>query len=134
MDKYEMTRLMKETLEDGLSRLRGHAIKILEIQREPFSGSSSFSTERLRVLVNGDEWLEVFFKDLNPMHQLDDARIIRKPELDRSRREQWLAQGATTLGQRLNTRVQEIINEHRPRPLRPELKQQLQSIVTQAAN
>ncbi len=92
MDKNEMTRLMKETLEEGLSRLRGHAIKILEIQREPFSGSSSFSTERLRVLVNGDEWLEVFFKDLNPMHQLDVAKEIRKPDLDRSRRELWMYQ------------------------------------------
>lgn len=90
MDHHEMTRLMTETLEEGLSRLQGRPVHIREIFREIYSGSSSFSTERLRVLVDDDEWLEVFFKDLNPLHQLDVARAIRKPELDRSRRELWV--------------------------------------------
>jgi trimethylamine--corrinoid protein Co-methyltransferase len=49
--------------------------------------------------------------------------------LDRGRREQWLAKGATTLGQRLNARVQEIIKEHRPKPLKVEAKRQLQDIL-----
>ena len=52
--------------------------------------------------------------------------------LDRGRRDQWLAEGATTLGQRLNTRVREIIKEHRPEPLKAEVKQQLQEIVGRA--
>jgi trimethylamine--corrinoid protein Co-methyltransferase len=52
--------------------------------------------------------------------------------LDRGRRDQWLAEGATTLGHRLNIRVREIIKEHRPEPLKAEVKQQLQEIVGQA--
>jgi trimethylamine--corrinoid protein Co-methyltransferase len=49
--------------------------------------------------------------------------------LDRGRREQWLAEGAMTLGQRLNTRVREIVQEHRPKPLQEKRKQQLQDIL-----
>jgi trimethylamine---corrinoid protein Co-methyltransferase len=52
--------------------------------------------------------------------------------LDRGRRDQWLAEGATTLGQRLNARVREIIKEHRPKPLEAEVKRQLQEIVGRA--
>jgi trimethylamine--corrinoid protein Co-methyltransferase len=52
--------------------------------------------------------------------------------LDRSRREQWLAEGATTLGQRLNARVNEIIKEHRPRPLDSDQKRKVQKILAQA--
>lgn len=87
MDKHEVIGLMTETLEEGLSGLRGQPIKIRELDREFFPRSSSFSTERWRVLLNDGEWLDVFFKDLNPLHQLDDSRMIRKLELDRSRRE-----------------------------------------------
>lgn len=88
MDYDETTCLMIETLAAGLSALRGQAVTIHKMQRELFSGSSSFSTELLWVLVNDDEWLAVFFKDLNPHHQLDIAQNIRcKPELDRSYRE-----------------------------------------------
>jgi trimethylamine--corrinoid protein Co-methyltransferase len=53
--------------------------------------------------------------------------------LDRKRREQWLKAGATTLGQRLNARVKEIIKEHQPKPLEPDKKQQVQEILAQAA-
>ena len=88
MDNDELTCMMIETLAAGLSELRGQSVIIREIHREPFFDSSSFSTERLRVLVNDDEWLEVFFKDLNPLHQLDVAQSLRRqPELDRSYRE-----------------------------------------------
>jgi trimethylamine--corrinoid protein Co-methyltransferase len=52
--------------------------------------------------------------------------------LDRSRREQWLAEGATTLGQRLNARVNEIVKEHRPRPLDSDQKRKVQRILAQA--
>ena len=52
--------------------------------------------------------------------------------LDRGRREQWLAAGATTLGQRLNTRVKQILKEHRPKPLQAEGKQRIQEILAQA--
>jgi trimethylamine--corrinoid protein Co-methyltransferase len=53
--------------------------------------------------------------------------------LDRSIRPQWLAAGGTTLGQRLNARVQEIIKEHHPSPLEADKKQKLQAILAQAA-
>jgi trimethylamine--corrinoid protein Co-methyltransferase len=52
--------------------------------------------------------------------------------LDRKRREQWLEAGATTLGQRLNARVKEIIKDHQPKPLEPDKKQQVQEILAQA--
>jgi trimethylamine--corrinoid protein Co-methyltransferase len=52
--------------------------------------------------------------------------------LDRARRETWLSQGATTLGQRLNARVKEIVREYRPKPLAVNVKQRLQEIVAQS--
>lgn len=53
--------------------------------------------------------------------------------LDRKIREKWLAAGSTTLGQRLNARVKEIIKEHQPKPLDPDKKQQVQRILAKAA-
>jgi trimethylamine--corrinoid protein Co-methyltransferase len=52
--------------------------------------------------------------------------------LDRSRREAWLAEGKTTLGQRLNTRVKEIIGEHRAKPLDAEVRDRIWEIVGSA--
>jgi trimethylamine--corrinoid protein Co-methyltransferase len=52
--------------------------------------------------------------------------------LDRGRREQWLAAGATTLGQRLNARVKQILKEHQPKPLQAESKRRIQEILAQA--
>lgn len=49
--------------------------------------------------------------------------------LDRQRRPEWLAAGGTTLGQRLNQRVKEIIAEHEPVPLAEEKKRQLQELL-----
>lgn len=72
-------------------------------------------------------------------HFMDTEQTLRRfrefwyPSLlDRSRREQWLEAGATTLGQRLNIRVQEILREHRPRPLAPEKKRKIQHILARA--
>jgi trimethylamine--corrinoid protein Co-methyltransferase len=52
--------------------------------------------------------------------------------LDRSIRPQWLAAGGTTLEQRLNRRVNEIIAEHRPKPLDSEKKAQVREILARA--
>ena len=52
--------------------------------------------------------------------------------LDRGRREQWVEAGGTTLGQRLNARVKEILKEHQPTPLDAGRKRQLQEILAQA--
>jgi trimethylamine--corrinoid protein Co-methyltransferase len=53
--------------------------------------------------------------------------------LDRRRRPEWLAGGATTLGQRLNAKVREITKEHQPQPLDPETKRQVQEILAKSA-
>ncbi len=52
--------------------------------------------------------------------------------LDRSRRTQWLEAGATTLGQRLNARVREIIEHHQPKPLAADRKNQIAAILASA--
>lgn len=49
--------------------------------------------------------------------------------LDRGIRPQWLAAGATTLGQRLNAKVRKIIAEHQPKPLEAEKKRQVKEIL-----
>jgi trimethylamine--corrinoid protein Co-methyltransferase len=73
-------------------------------------------------------------------HFMDTAQTLERFRefwypglLDRSRRETWLASGATTLGQRLNARVKEIIEEHRPQPLTEDKRQQIQEILARAA-
>jgi trimethylamine--corrinoid protein Co-methyltransferase len=53
--------------------------------------------------------------------------------LDRKTRLPWLEAGATTLGQRLNARVLEILKQHQPKPLNPEKRQKVQEILAQAA-
>jgi trimethylamine:corrinoid methyltransferase-like protein len=52
--------------------------------------------------------------------------------LDRSTRPTWLARGATTLCERLNTKVKKILAEHQPKPLEPDKKQKIQEILAQA--
>ena len=71
---------------------------------------------------------------LNTPQTLAHFRDFWYPKhIDRSNRPEWLERGGTTLGQRLSARVNEIIKEHRPAPLRPAVKAQLQEIVAQAA-
>ncbi len=82
-----VARLMAETLEQGLSRLRGRSVRIREIRREFLRSSSSFRTERLHVVLDGGNPLRVFFKDLNPEHQMDKARTVREFGLASSHRE-----------------------------------------------
>ena len=54
--------------------------------------------------------------------------------LSRKRREKWLEAGGTTLGQRLNARVREILAEHQPKPLDPAKKAQINEILPRAAS
>jgi trimethylamine--corrinoid protein Co-methyltransferase len=72
-------------------------------------------------------------------HFMDTQQTLKRfrdfwyPDLlDRGRREQWLAAGGTTLGQRLNRRVREIVAEHRPRPLDVDKQQKVQALLAQA--
>ena len=87
MDDDRIARLMTETLEQGLSRLRGRPVRIREMRRQFLESSSSFRTERLRVSLDGGRPLRVFFKDLNPEHQMEKARTVRAFDLGPSLRE-----------------------------------------------
>ena len=82
-----LTRLMADTLEEGLSRLHGRPARIREVRREFLPSSSSFRTERLYVSLDSGKPLRVFFKDLNPEHQTEKARAVRELDLAPSRRE-----------------------------------------------
>jgi hypothetical protein len=57
------------------------------MRREFLSSSSSFRTECLRVSLDRGKPLTVFFKDLNPENQLEQARTLRALDLEPSRRE-----------------------------------------------
>jgi trimethylamine--corrinoid protein Co-methyltransferase len=72
-------------------------------------------------------------------HFLDTEQTLRRFRefwfpglLDRRIREQWVASGATTLGQRLTQRVNEIVEEHRPCPLEPSQSQRVREILAEA--
>ena len=52
--------------------------------------------------------------------------------LDRRIRSQWLEKGATTLGQRLNQRVKDILKDHNPQPLPFEKQNGVQEILASA--
>jgi trimethylamine--corrinoid protein Co-methyltransferase len=51
--------------------------------------------------------------------------------LSRHNRPEWLAEGGTTLGQRLTVRVHEIIRDHQPQPLETAKKRKLQEVLAQ---
>jgi len=52
--------------------------------------------------------------------------------LDRRMRPQWLEAGGTTLGQRLNAKVREIIREQRVKPLEAGKKRGVQEVLARA--
>ena len=87
MDVTVKNNLMAKSLEEGLSNIHGKRKVLKQLIREPFTGSSSFATERIRVLLDDGEWVDIFFKDLNPDNQLIEAQRIRDVGLERSRRE-----------------------------------------------
>jgi trimethylamine--corrinoid protein Co-methyltransferase len=71
-------------------------------------------------------------------HFLDTEQTLRRFRdfwypglLDRGRREQWRAAGSTTLGQRLRSRVREILRERRPEPLAAERKAGIEEVLAQ---
>jgi hypothetical protein len=82
-----LTPLMVEALESGLSSLWKRRVCVRGVRRELLGSSSSFRTERLRVTLDRHKPLRVFFKDLNPDHQLEKARTVRELSLEPSLRE-----------------------------------------------
>jgi hypothetical protein len=87
MDTRWTTDLMRETLQEGLARLRGRPVRIHDLRREPPPTTTSFWTERLSVQLDEGEWLPVFFKDLNPECLIAAARGIHAMGLEPGRRE-----------------------------------------------
>ncbi len=83
-----LTPAIRQTLEAGLTRLRGRPVRIQHLHRQFSMGSSSFPTERLRVALKGEKRaLLVFFKDLDPNQQMEKARAVRTLDLEPGRRE-----------------------------------------------
>jgi trimethylamine---corrinoid protein Co-methyltransferase len=71
---------------------------------------------------------------LNTDQTLNRFRDFWYPSLlDRSIRSIWLKKGATTLGNRLNAKVKEIIKDYRPEPLNGDLVEQINKILSRAA-
>jgi len=81
------SRLMIDTLEEGLSHLQGQPVRVRAIRRELLPSLSSFRRERLRLTLENGTTLPVFLKDLNPDHQTEKARAVRARDLVPSSRE-----------------------------------------------
>jgi len=108
-------------LTDELVALADHLLKGIEINDD------TLMLDEIHAVGPGGHFMDT-------QQTLSRFRDFWYPSLlDRGRRDQWLDAGATTLGQRLNSRVQDIIREHKPRALDPHTKQKLQQILAQAA-
>lgn len=104
-------------LTDELVTLMDNMMKGLEISDE------AFMLDEIRQVGPGGHFL-------NTEQTFKHYRDFWYPDLiDRSRRPAWLENGATTLGQRLSKKVAKIIQEHQPKPLRPQKKRQLEEIL-----
>lgn len=76
-----MDELMIETLESAFSQSRGRPVQVLELQRTLCEHVSSFQAQHLRLSLDTGESVAVFFKDLNPDHQIKNARKVRGGDL-----------------------------------------------------
>ena len=107
-------------LTDELVALTDHMMKGIEVSPE------TIMVEELEQVGPGGHFL-------NTERTMAHFRDFWYPGLlSRSIRSQWLERGGTTLGQRLNIRVREIIKEHQPKPLDADKKQKIQQILAQA--
>ena len=79
--------LLARVLEPGLGVALGAPVEIVELRRRPFEGSSSFAAGRIEVVTRAGTTHSVFVKDLDPAHQLQEAKDVRDGSLERSRRE-----------------------------------------------
>ncbi len=109
---YEMI-----VLADELIALMDNMMKGIEINDE------AFMLDEIHQVGPGGHFL-------NTQQTFDRFQDFWYPSLiDRSRRPAWLENGASTLGERLSTKVAEIIQGHRPGPLAPEKKRQVEEIL-----
>ncbi len=87
LDEQAKSNLMIESIEDGLCNIHGERKIVKRLNREPYRGSSSFATERIRILLDDGMSADIFFKDLNPENLLNKAQRVRNSGLESSRRE-----------------------------------------------
>jgi hypothetical protein len=76
--------LIIETLEAAFSQTHGRPVRVRSVERCVFEHISSFHAERLRISLDTGECVPVFFKDLNPNHQIETARRVRANDLGSS--------------------------------------------------
>lgn len=69
------------TLEAAFSRSQGRPVRIRQLRAELCEQVSSFQAHRLRVTLDTGEQIGVFFKDLNPEHQIQNAQKVRAGDL-----------------------------------------------------
>ena len=87
MARERQQEFILQTLQDGLSKQADRAVSIVELRSQVLPRASSFAAERLFLALSDGRQIQVLFKDLNPKHQLKDARRLRNESLERSRRE-----------------------------------------------
>ncbi len=108
-------------LTDELVALADNLIKGIEVTDE------TIMLDELHTVGPGGHFL-------NTDRTMSRFRDFWYPSLiDRNRRPEWVAAGATTMGQRLTARVKEIIKEHQPKPLDANKKQEIQEILATAS-
>ncbi len=83
----ETSVLMAATIEEEVSRQRAERVRVVGIERRFEKRSSSFRTERLIVTLDRGAPLRVFFKDLNPSHQTENAKALRSSDIEPGLRE-----------------------------------------------
>ncbi len=108
-------------LTDELIAMTDHIVKGIEVSDE------TLMLDEIDTVGPGGQFLDTD-------RTLERFRDFWYPGLlDHSRRDQWLADGGLTLGQKLTARVKEIVKAHQPRPLEPGKRQKIQEILAQAA-
>ncbi|MFO7625125.1 MAG: trimethylamine methyltransferase family protein [Anaerolineales bacterium] len=113
---YEMI-----VLTDELVAMTNNLMKAID------TGSDSLMLDEINRVGPGGHFL-------NTDQTLNRFRDFWYPTLlDRSIRSIWLKKGASTLGNRLNAKVKEIIIDHKPEPLNKGLVKQVNEILSRAA-
>jgi trimethylamine--corrinoid protein Co-methyltransferase len=108
-------------LTDELAAMTDHLIKGIEVNDDTL-----LLLDKIHAVGPGGNYI-------GTQQTLNRFREFWFPDLlDRRIRSQWLESGSLTMGQRLNARVKEIIEQHQPKPLDADKKQKLQVVLARA--
>jgi trimethylamine--corrinoid protein Co-methyltransferase len=107
-------------LTDELVSMTVHIMKGIEV------GSDTLMIDEVDKVGPGGKFIDT-------ENTLNKYRAFWFPSLlDRKIRSQWLKEGASTLGKRLNEKVKEILGNHRPPALSHAKKQRVNEILAKA--